>query len=158
MSASLETIHSSGSTLTELLLLRQGAEYFALVLTSAMEALELPPLTPIPEAPAVLLGMFTDRGAGIPVFAGSRILGAHVERTDEAVLVLVRDGARQIGLVVDEVEDVIMADVTTMQQPMESMRCGGVVRGVVQSGMRLVAVLDARAIVRMGARALPELA
>jgi hypothetical protein len=55
-------------------------------------------------------------------------------------------------------EDVIMADVTTMQQPMDSMRCGGVVRGVVQSGNRLVAVLDARALVRMGARALPEVA
>jgi len=53
---------------------------------------------------------------------------------------------------------VIMADLTTMQQPLESMRAGGIVRGVVQSGMRLVAVLDARAIVRMGARALPELA
>jgi chemotaxis signal transduction protein len=158
MSASLETMHSSGSTLTELLLLRQGAEYFAFVLTSAMEAMELPVLTPIPQAPAMLLGMLTDRGAGIPVFAGSHILGVHGQRAGDEVLVLVRDGARQVGLVVDEVEDVIMADLTTLQQPIDAMRTGGVVRGVVQSGNRLVAVLDARAIVRMGARALPELA
>jgi hypothetical protein len=38
------------------------------------------------------------------------------------------------------------------------MRRDGVVRGVVQSGNRLVAVLDARALVRMGARELPEVA
>lgn len=158
MSAGLETTNANGSTLTELLLLRQGAEYFAFVLASAMEALELPVLTPVPEAPAMLLGMFTGRGAGIPVFAGNRILGVHGQRPDDAVLLFVRDGARQVGLVVDEVEDVIMADLTTMQQPMDSMRAGGIVRGVVKSGNRLVAVLDARAIVRMGARALPELA
>ena len=42
MSASLETTIPSGAMLTELLLLRQGAEYFAFVLTSAMEAMELP--------------------------------------------------------------------------------------------------------------------
>jgi chemotaxis signal transduction protein len=68
------------------------------------------------------------------------------------------DVGRQVGLVMDEVEDVIMVDVTTMQQPMETMRRDGVVRGVVQSGNRLVAVLDARALVRMGARELPEVA
>jgi chemotaxis signal transduction protein len=71
------------------------------------------------------------------------------------VLVVVRDGARYIGMVVDEVEDVIMADLTTMQQPLESMHGGGVVRGVVRSGSRLVALLDARAVVRVGVGALP---
>jgi chemotaxis signal transduction protein len=156
MNASVETNVAGGATLTELLLLRQGAEYFALVLTAAMEAMELPALTRIPEAPALLLGMLTDRGAGIPVFAGSRVLDVDGRRTGEEVLVIVRNGERQVGLVVDEVEDVIMADLTTMQQPMNSMRGGGLVRGVVQSGSRLVAVLDARALVRMGARALPE--
>jgi purine-binding chemotaxis protein CheW len=118
----------------------------------------LPVLTRIPEAPPYLLGMLTDRGAGIPVFAGTSILEVEALARGNEVLVIVRDGERLVGLVVDEVEDVIMADVTTMQQPMDSMRCGGVVRGVVQSGNRLVAVLDARALVRMGARALPEVA
>jgi purine-binding chemotaxis protein CheW len=158
MSASVEANVAGGSTLTELLLLRQSAEYFALALTAAMEAMELPALTPIPGAPASLRGMLTDRGAGIPVFAGSRILEVAGRGAGEEVLVIVRDGERQVGLIVDEVEDVIMADLTTMQQPMDSMRGGGVVRGVVRSGNRLVAVLDARAIVRIGARALPELA
>jgi purine-binding chemotaxis protein CheW len=120
--------------------------------------MEMPALTPIPGAPASLLGMLTDRGAGIPVFAGSRILEVDGRGGGEDVLIIVRDGERQVGLVVDEVEDVIMVDLTTMQQPMDSMRGGGVVRGVVRSGNRLVAVLDARAIVRIGARALPELA
>jgi len=158
MSAGLEGRNAGAAPLTELLLMRQGVEYFALVLTAAIEALELPALTRIPEAPAYLLGMLTDRGAGIPVFAGSRILEVEGLGASDDVLVIVRDGERQVGLVVDEVEDVIMADVTTMQQPMESMRRGGVVRGVVQSGHRLIAVLDARALVRMGERALPEVA
>ena len=158
MSIAFEARDANDGSLTELLLMRQGAEYFALVLTAAMEALELPAVTRIPEAPPYLLGMLTDRGAGIPVFAGSSILGVEGGAAGDEVLVIVRDGERLVGLVVDEVEDVIMADVTTMQQPMDSMRCGGVVRGVVQSGNRLVAVLDARTLVRLGARALPEVA
>jgi purine-binding chemotaxis protein CheW len=158
MTASVETTDVGGAALTELLLLRQGTEYFALALTAAMEAMELPVLTPIPGAPASLLGMLTDRGAGIPVFAANRILDVEGCGAGDEVLVIVRDGQRQVGLVVDEVEDVIMADLTTMQQPMDSMRGGGVVRGVVRSENRLVAVLDARTIVRIGARALPELA
>ena len=158
MSARTKAHEANVAPLTELLLMRQGVEHFALVLTAAMEALELPALTPIPEAPAYLLGMLTDRGAGIPVFAGSRILEVEGLGAGAEVLVIVRDGERQVGLVVDEVEDVIMADVTTMQQPMDAMRGGGVVRGVVRSGNRLIAVLDARALVRLGARALPELA
>jgi purine-binding chemotaxis protein CheW len=155
MSAILEPKIPGDTALTELLLMRQGAEYFALVLTAAMEALELPELARIPGAPEMLLGMLTDRGAGVPVFSGSRVLGVEGRGAGEDVLVIVRDGERQIGMVVDEVEDVIMVDLTMMQQPVSSMRGGGIVRGVVQSGTRLVAVLDARALVRMGARALP---
>ena len=148
----------ANAMLTELLLLRQGAEFFALELTAAVEAMELPALAPLPDAPASLLGMLTDRGSAIPVFAASRILEVEGRGCGDEVLVIVRDGDRQVGLVVDEVEDVIMADLTTMQRPMDSMRGNGVVRGVVHSGNRLVAVLDARAVVRIGARALPELA
>jgi purine-binding chemotaxis protein CheW len=158
MSTVFEAPDASEASLTELLLMRQGTEYFALVLTAAMEAVELPALTRIPEAPPSLLGMLTDRGAGIPVFAGSSILEVDGLAAGDEVLVIVCDGERLVGLVIDEVEDVIMADVTTMQQPMDSMRCGGIVRGVVHAGNRLVAVLDARALVRMGARALPEVA
>jgi purine-binding chemotaxis protein CheW len=149
---------TANAMLTELLLLRQGAEYFALELTAAVEAMELPTLAPLPGAPASLLGMLTDRGAAIPVFAASRILDVEGRGAGEEVLVIVRDGERQVGMVVDEVEDVIMADLRTMQQPMDSMRGDGVVRGVVRAGARLVAILDARAVVRVGARALPELA
>jgi purine-binding chemotaxis protein CheW len=158
MTVKLELEAQGGAELTELLLMRQGTEYFALVLTAAVEAMERPALAPIPEAPASLLGMLSTNGRAIPVFAASRILEVDGRGAGDEVLVIVRDGERQVGLVVDEVEDVIMADLTTMQQPMDSMRGDGVVRGVVRSGNRLVAVLDARVIVRTGARALPELA
>jgi len=148
----------ANAMLTELLLLRQGAEFFALELTAAVEAMELPALAPLPDAPASLLGMLTERGSAIPVFSASRILEVEGRGQGSEVLVIVRDGDRQVGLVVDEVEDVIMADLTTMQRPMDSMRANGVVRGVVHADGRLVAVLDARIVVRIGARALPELA
>jgi len=158
MTAPVESQAEGGAAFTELLLMRQGAEFFALALAAAVEAMERPALAPIPEAPASLLGMLSSNGRAIPVFAASHILEVEGGGAGEEVLVIVRDGERQVGLVVDEVEDVIMADLTMMQQPMDSMRGGGVVRGVVRSGIRLVAVLDARAIVRIGARALPELA
>jgi len=158
MTANIDSTMQEAATLTELLLMRQGAEYFALVLTAAMVAMERPALAPLPEAPVSLLGMLSSDGRAIPVFSASRILEVDGREGGDEVLVIVRDGERQVGLVVDEVEDVIMADMTTMQQPMNSMRDAGIVRGVVRSGHRLVAVLDARAIVRFGARAIPELA
>lgn len=146
----------TGAQLTELLLLRHGAEYFALELPSAVEAMELPALAPLPDAPPLLLGMFTERGSAIPVFSASIILDVEGRGAGSEVLVIIRDGVREVGLVVDEVEDVIMANLAAMQQPIESMRGEGVVRGVVRAGARLVAVLDTRAIVRVSARALPE--
>ena len=149
---------TADATLTELLLLRHGAEFFALELTAAVEAMELPVLAQLPDAPASLLGMLTDRGAAIPVFTASRILEVEGRGAGDEVLVIVRHGDRQVGLVVDEVEDVIMADLTTMQRPMNSMHGDGVVRGIVHAGTRLVAVLDSGAVVGIGARALPELA
>jgi purine-binding chemotaxis protein CheW len=158
MTAKIDATMPRTTALTELLLMRHGDEFFALVLTAAVEARERPALAPIPEAPVSLLGMFSSTGGAIPVFAASRVLQVEGRGGEEEVLVIVRDGERRVGLVVDAVEDVIMADLTTMQQPMDSMRGFGVVRGVVRSDHRLVAVLDARAIVRIGARALPELA
>jgi len=149
------SMDADGAARTGLLLMRQGAEFFALELTAAVEAMELPALAPLPGAPPSLLGMTTVRGAAIPVFTAGGVLDVDARGTGDGVLVIVRDGDRQIGMVVDDVEDVIMVDLTVMQQPIEAMRSDGVVRGVVRSGQMLVAVLDARAVVRIGARALP---
>ncbi len=59
--------------------------------------------------------------------------------------VIVSDGDRQIGVVVGEVEGVIMVDRATMQRPMASMNGENVVRGVVRARGLLVAIVDARA-------------
>ena len=50
MTANTDLTTQRATTLTELLLMRHGAEYFALALTAAVEAMERPALAPIPEA------------------------------------------------------------------------------------------------------------
>ncbi len=61
------------------------------------------------------------------------------------MLVIVSDGDRQIGVVVGEVEDVMMVDLATMQLPMASMNGENVVRDMVRARGLLVAIVDARA-------------
>jgi purine-binding chemotaxis protein CheW len=138
------------SRATELLLVRHGAEHFALALTAAVEVLEYPVLVPLPGAPPALLGLATGRCAALPVFAASALLEVDGGDDGRGVLVIVRDGEQRIGVLVDEVEDVIMVNLETMQQPMASMHGESIVRGVVRAGSLLVAIVDARALVRAG--------
>ena len=150
-----------GGALTDgmpLLLFRVGAEWFALDLKAAEEALELPALERVPAMPPTMLGVFPLRGQLIPVYAPDSALGASraggggaggSEGEGEGVVIVVRARDRRIGLAVDDVEDVIMMDLSKMRRPPGRAAAEQLVLGVLRHGSELVSVIDAAALVSL---------
>lgn len=130
----------------ERLLVRIGRELFALELAAGDEALEMPALEPMPDAPSHLLGMAAWRGRHLPVFTPEHVLGAAPDV--RRVLLVLRDGERRVGIVVDDVLDVVAIDPATLRRPPVAADGHAVVVAVARHGAELVSLLDAAALVR----------
>jgi purine-binding chemotaxis protein CheW len=129
----------------ELLLFRLGAESFAFDLAAAEEAVELESVHAVPDMPDAMLGVFDLRGRLVPVY--SPAVSLRSEGSGAAgVLLLMRAGERRVGLVVDDVQDVVVLD-RTMLRPPPSVEGDGLVLGLAFFGDELVTILDAHALV-----------
>lgn len=134
------------ATMAELLLFRVGSEHFALALAQAEEAVESLAVHPLPGSPAGMLGVAQLRGAMLPVYAAEPLLGA-APAPDANVTLVVRGQAGRAGIVIDDVEDVMMADLSTLRAVPGARGGDPVLRGVTPRGPELVAVCDADALV-----------
>lgn len=134
------------STMAELLLFRVGGENFAVALANAEEAVESLAVHPLPGSPPGMLGVTQLRGVMLPVYAAEPIFG--VSAASEAnVTLIVRGELGRAGIVIDDVEDVIMADLATLRPVPGARGADPVLRGVAPHGADLVAVCDADALV-----------
>lgn len=129
----------------ELLLFRVGAEAFAFDLAAAEEAVELDAVHPVPDMPDAMLGVFDLRGRLVPVYSPADALRT-ARGPGEGVLLLMRAEDRRVGIVVDDVQDVVVLG-RTMLRPPPSGEGDGLVLGVAFFGDELVTILDARALV-----------
>lgn len=130
----------------DMLRIRVGDEHFALLLTAVEEALECPALAPVPGSAPELLGAFPLRGRFVPVFAPDDALGVSRAAADGVVLVMRGPADRRVGLLVDDVEDVIRIDRTQLVRSPRTGTPTEVVLGVARMGPDLVAVVDAAAL------------
>lgn len=91
-----------------LLLFKVAEERGALLLGSIVEVVMICKITQIPEAPPWILGLLTFRGDLIPVVdLNTKITGErrHVQLSD--LIVICRHNKRRVGLVVQEILDVV---------------------------------------------------
>jgi purine-binding chemotaxis protein CheW len=130
----------------ELLLFRVGHELFATALSAVEEAVELAGIRPIPEMSHAMLGVFDLRGRMIPIYSPAAALGVPLADAPLAALV-VRSGDRRMALAVDDVEDVLDADLAEVRPAPGIEDADGVLLGVVRQGRALVALLDGEALV-----------
>lgn len=133
--------------LTEMLLFRVGGEFFAVPLSCAEEALESLAHEPLPGMPAGMLGVATHRGRRLAVYAPAPLLGVSNAAADGVTLVI-HASAGRVGLLVDDVEDVIITDVGARRPVPGPATPDPVLSGVVPRGADLVALCDADALVR----------
>lgn len=83
---------------------RAADERFAVPVTLIREVVALPPLTRIPGAPSPVCGLANVHGTLVTVLTGSLLVGRASNGAGEWLVVLnARQG--QVGLAVDEVED-----------------------------------------------------
>jgi purine-binding chemotaxis protein CheW len=142
--------------IAELLVFRVGPELFAVELTSAEEALDMPAMHRLPEMPATMLGVFTLRESLVSVFSPHEALG--ISFNNAATVVVFRGAERRFALATDDVDDVLTVDLATLRDAPGAERADSCLLGVVHRGAELIGVLDAEsigAVYRAAAAAIP---
>lgn len=133
----------------ELLLFRIGAEHFATELTLSEEAIELSQhaLHPVPGRVASRLGVVNLRGALMPLYTPAPALGIATPPSP-AMAVIFPTWSGSVAIAVDEVEDVLTADLSELRDaPGQARGLGSAVLGAVHHSGRLIALLDADALI-----------
>ncbi len=109
------TLPSSGA---ELVTVAIGEQQFAIDIMSVREIRGWTVSTPLPNAPSHFLGMINLRGSILPVVDLGARLGLGATAADRSsVVIVVQVGARQIGLLVDAVCDILALTEGMLQPP-----------------------------------------
>jgi chemotaxis signal transduction protein len=135
---------------TDLLLFRVGRELFAAELRAVEEAVDLTSVERqhVPGVAGPVRGVFTLRGALVPLLSPAKALG--VRAGEAATALIVRDAVGRVAIVADDVEDVLTIHdgelrplpPTASRAPGGDARDGAILRGVVRRGAHLIAVVD----------------
>jgi chemotaxis signal transduction protein len=133
-----------------LLVFRLGAERFGIPLAEVDEVIEAPAVQRLPDAPPVVLGVSSLRGAWMAVYDPRPLLhlppiGDAGGRTDGTALLFIHDGKR-IALAVDDVFDALTVREDEMRRPPAVGVSDGFVTGVIRRESELIAVVNCRAL------------
>ncbi|WP_291322523.1 chemotaxis protein CheW [Desulfonatronospira sp.] len=101
--------------------------------------------TVVPHAPDYVLGIMNLRGKIVTIIDLSKKLGFSYSRmTDNTRIIIVESKEEYIGLLVDKVTDVVLADWDKVSSPPSNIKGlkGKYFQGVYKSKTKLVAILD----------------
>lgn len=106
---------------TQYLTFRLDRQEYGVPIIEVQEIKSWTNITPVPNAPAHMLGVLNLRGTIIPVVDLRKRFGLqHTEKNEFAVIIVVNMGDRLAGLVVDSVSDVVVAGVDAIQDNPEA--------------------------------------
>ena len=92
-------------------------EQFAVPVEDVQEVLLSQPLTPVPLAPAQIVGLLNLRGAIVPIVdLRCRFGQGLTETTPLHIFIIVQIGGRQVGLIGDRVLDIVSVDASQIQK------------------------------------------
>lgn len=113
-----------------LVLVRMGGRACAIPCEHVVEIIPRVLMSHVPDAPAEVLGVINLRGRVVPVVDVRGRLAGHGEAAAFQHLVILRAGARQLGVAVDEVVDVVSVAAVDVEMPgdLTGVRSPGVVR------------------------------
>jgi purine-binding chemotaxis protein CheW len=133
---------------THALLIRARSWRFALPIAEVVETCRPLPVQPIAGAPAFVRGVTVLRGAPVPVVDLAALLGAGGEARG-ARLVVLRAGARQVALEVDEVIGATPLDASALaaSPPLLREAVGGHLEALGALDGALLGVIDAARLV-----------
>jgi purine-binding chemotaxis protein CheW len=124
---------------------RVGAEEYAIDILAVQEIRGHTAITALPQTAAWVRGAMNLRGVIVPVFdMQQRFGGGPVEYSRFSVIIVVSIGGRQVGLLVDAVNDVVDLAPGAIEPPPDVGAAGSssFVQGLGRHGERLLILLD----------------
>lgn len=122
---------------------RIGQEEYAIAKAAARAAVRYPRTTKLPGAPDYLEDVISVRGQIIPVISLYAKFGLPHDRTKDRWVLVVDNGHRKIGLLVDEITDILSLAIAEVEPtPGICNERGSCVKGIGKSGDRLIVLLD----------------
>lgn len=139
-----------GELLT-LVLLRLGADRYAVPITSVREILRVGCLTPVSTAPAFVLGVINLRGVIVTVLDLRVFFGLEPGPVgDEARIILAEGGGMVVGILVEQVEEIIDLPALQIKPPLSPTK--GLVEdyvvGLAAHGDQMVVLIDLEKVLR----------
>src|SRR5438046_393512 len=120
-----------------------GPAVFGLPVTQVVETIRVVAITPVPSPSPDLLGIVNVRGRVTPVFDLCRTLElGDRPLTLRMYIVIASVGAETIGLLVDDVLDVVTVPVAYFQSSRALGGSDSYTSGIVRAGSELLTVLD----------------
>lgn len=106
----------------EVLLFTLAREHYAIETAWVREVLVLRDLTPVPSAPAFVLGIVNVRGAIISVVGINQFFELPIQGlTDLSRVILLSNGEMEFGLLADLIEGVCFIDADDLQPPLPTL-------------------------------------
>lgn len=123
-----------------------GLEEYAVQISYAQEIIRIPKLTKVPSTPDFFEGVFNLRGKVIPVLDIKKRFGfAQSERNDDNRLLILNLDGMELGLIVDDVSEVIKIDDQTIHGISDEI--AGIsknsIQGICLVDQRIIMILDA---------------
>lgn len=112
----MSNTHSSSDNHQELIAFRIGDQEFCVDIMSVREIRGWTPATPLPHAQKFMRGVINLRGTVLPIIDLSERLGfGYTDPEARHVIIVVRSGDQEVGLLVDAVCDIISVTEAQLQ-------------------------------------------
>jgi purine-binding chemotaxis protein CheW len=141
----MRNVRAAAVPQVQLVTFRLGGEEFGLDVFQVHEILRYEEPTPMPKAPAFVEGVLDVRGLLVPVVDLRKRFELHELRYDEETRIMLVDyHGERLGLIVDEVSEVMRVAETAVTAPPQYVKglAAEFIRGIVRLESRLVVLLD----------------
>ncbi len=140
-----EVSQSNDDATEQLVVMRLGAEDYGVDIINVREIIRLQTITRVPQAPRDVEGIINLRGSVIPVIdLRKRFDIPNKDETTETRIVVVDVNSSTVGLVVDEVKEVITV-ATSAIEPMDDLAAASMstdLKGIVNLQETLIVLID----------------
>jgi purine-binding chemotaxis protein CheW len=137
----------------QLVVFRLGDDFFAMLIANVNEIIRLQKITPVPKAPPFVEGVTNLRGRVIPVIDLRKRFGVEPKPDGHmARIIVVEQGERLMGMMVDAVDEVLTVPSNTIE-PVDEMVVSvdsQFLSGIVRLEDRLIIMLDQEQVLSAG--------
>lgn len=130
----------------QLVVFSLGLEEYAINISYAQEIIRIPKFTRLPDTPSFIEGVFNLRGKVIPVFNLKKKFGVdQSERSIVSRLLILELDNMMVGIIVDDVSEVIRIDEQTIQ------KLDSEIVSISKNSIQGISVIDQRIIIILNA-------